>query len=58
MKNALFLIGVALLLPSCSDLNKKVGLPDDNLIEEVVEDVIKEELGPDIDLTPSTPEKK
>ena len=47
---------------SCSYINEKVGLPDDNPIEEAVEDVIDAvvvyELGvnPNIDLTPSTPE--
>lgn len=58
MKKLMFLIGVTLLLPSCSDLNRKLGLPDDNLAEEVIEDVIKEELGGDVDLTPESPEKK
>lgn len=58
MKNLMFLIGVTLLLPSCSQLNKKVGLPDDNIIEEVSESLIKEKTGADIDLTPSSPEVK
>ncbi len=31
---------------------------DDNVIEEAAESVIKEESGFDIDLTPSSPEKK
>lgn len=58
MKNLVFLIGVILLLPSCSQLNQKAGLQDDNLIEEVTESLIKEKTGADIDLTPSTPEVK
>lgn len=58
MKNLMFLIGVTLLLPSCSALNSKLGLSDDNIIEEVAEDVIKEKVGVDVDLTPSTPEVK
>jgi ribosomal protein L5 len=39
-------------------LNTKFGLSDDNIIEEVAEDVIKEKVGVDVDLTPSTPEVK
>lgn len=58
MKNLVFLIGVILLLPSCSQLNQKAGLQDDNLIEEVTESLIKEKTGADIDLTPSTQEVK
>lgn len=45
-----------LLLPSCSYINQKMGLQDDNLGEEVIEAVIKTETGLDIDLTPASPE--
>jgi len=39
-------------------VGKKVfHLKDDNLIEEVSEEILKEELNVDIDLTPETPEK-
>lgn len=47
---------------SCSYINEKVGLPDDNPIEEALEEaidaVVVYELGvnPNIDLTPSSPE--
>jgi len=58
MQKILFLIGAALSLHSCSNINEKLGLSDDNLGEEVIEDVIKEEVGVDVDLTPATPEKK
>lgn len=58
MKNLLLIIGAALLLPSCSQINEKLGLPDDNLGEEVIENVIKEEVGVIVDLTPASPEKK
>jgi len=39
-------------LTSCSWVNMKMGLPDDNLIEEVAEEVIEAKTGIDIDLTP------
>lgn len=32
--------------------------PQDNAIEEIVEDVIKVETGVDVDLTPQSPENK
>jgi hypothetical protein len=34
------------------------GYQDDNVIEEKVEDVIKDKTGCDVDLTPESPEKK
>ena len=43
-------------LTSCSWVNMKIGLPDDNLIEEVAEEVIEQKTGIDIDLTPYTVE--
>lgn len=58
MKKLLLIIGAALSLPSCSQINERIGLPDDNLGEEVIEDVIKEKVGVDVDLTPASPEKK
>lgn len=56
MKTLIFVCLV--ILSGCSQINRKLGLPDDNLLEELTEDLIKEETGADIDLTPSTPEKK
>lgn len=41
---------------SCTWLNKKLGLRDDNIIEEAVEEAIKEETGLDVDMTPDSPE--
>lgn len=58
MVKLLALIGVVLLLPSCSMINQKLGLADDNIGEEVVEDVVKGRTGVDVDLTPQTQEKK
>lgn len=41
---------------SCSSINKKLGLKDDNFIEEALESVIESNTGFDIDLTPGSPE--
>lgn len=51
------LIGLACLsclvsILSCSPLNKKIGLPDDNPLEQFVEWLINKEMGLNIDLTP------
>lgn len=55
MKKALFSI-LLLVLCGCSPINKWLGLPDDNIAEEMIEDIIKGRTGLDIDLTPETPE--
>lgn len=47
---------VASMLIGCSPINKKLGLPDDNIIEESAEAILKAESGIDIDFTPSSPE--
>lgn len=48
---------VALIaLTSCSYVNKKLGLEDDNVAEEMVEAVIDAKTGLNIDLTPASPE--
>lgn len=36
---------------------EKFSIPDDNPIEELVEQVIKEQTGLDIDLTPDSPDE-
>lgn len=46
------------LLTGCSEINKKVGLKDDNPIEEAVEEVIKEKTGVVVDFTPTSEEVK
>ena len=43
-------------LQSCNQINTRFGLADDNIIEEIVEAIIHQETGIDVDLTPSTPE--
>jgi len=42
---------------SCfSKINKKLGLKDDNVIEEVIEEIIENKLNIDVDLTPESKE--
>jgi len=58
MKKIPVLISVLILAAGCCTMNKFLGLKDDNVVEEVVENVIQQETGLDIDLTPDTPEQK
>lgn len=44
------------LMAGCSFLSEKLGLKDDNEIEEIVEEVIRQETGLDLDLTPNSEE--
>lgn len=44
----LFLI----LLTSCNAIDKKLGIPEDNVIEQAIEKKIYDETGVNIDLTP------
>lgn len=37
-------------------INQYFGIKDDNIVEELVEDILKEELDVDIDLTPLSKE--
>ena len=46
-----FLI-LAVLCCSCSGMNKYFGLKDDNIVEEMVEEFVKEETGINVDFTP------
>lgn len=59
MKKSLILIGIVFccILSCCSQIEKKLGLEEDNIVEEVAEDVIKGRTGLDIDLTPDSKEK-
>ena len=54
MKYLIFL--ACLFLASCSKVNQKFGLSDDNIFEEMTEKAIEKKIGLDIDLTPSSPE--
>lgn len=55
-------VGIAVFLCAtmfaCEMLNERVGLEDDNLIEELSEDYIYDKAGFRVDLTPNSPEKR
>lgn len=51
------MIIVGSLVGGCSYLNKKLGLKDDNVLEELIEHRIEEETGFDVDLSPASREK-
>lgn len=50
------LAALIILSGACSKINRIVGLPDDNPIEQNVEKIIKEETGLEVDLTPQEKE--
>ena len=56
MKIVLITVIVGLFLGGCSYLNKKVGLEDDNFVEESAEALIEHHTGIDIDLSPQSSE--
>lgn len=52
VKFALLFIGILLMAGACSQVNKMLGLKDDNVLEEIMEEIIEQKAGIDIDLTP------
>lgn len=52
MRALAIVILIALCCGGCSYMNKRVGLKDDNWMEEQVEEYLKRQTGIDIDLTP------
>lgn len=56
MKGVFYLLIASFVVGGCSYINRKVGMNDDNLLEEITEEFIKEDLLIDIDLSPTTPE--
>lgn len=56
MRNITIIIGIIFGVWSCNYINQKLGLPDDNIAEELAEELIEQKTGLDIDLTPGTPE--
>lgn len=46
----------ALFFSSCSEINKKMGVQDDNFVEEVAEALLENKTGIDVDFTPETEE--
>ncbi len=55
---ALAIAAVLIFLVACHLINTKMGLPDDNPVEQAVEELIEEELDVKVDLTPNSPEMK
>ncbi len=49
-----FLIILSISLNGCSLLKK---YPQDNFLEEIAEQIVKQETGLDLDFSPATPEK-
>lgn len=56
MRIGLIIIILSLLMIACSHFNEWVGVPDDNPIEESIEDLIERQSGIDFDLTPASKE--
>lgn len=56
MKIFILILICASLFGGCSYLNYKLGLQDDNILEEAVENKIEDVTGLDVDLTPDSPE--
>jgi hypothetical protein len=55
---SLIIITVVVGICLIAGLTSTLFLGDDNPIEEIAEQVIEKETGQDVDLTPSSPEKK
>ena len=57
MKKTIYLLLILIIqLSSCSYVNEYLGMEDDNLAEEAIEEVIELKAGINVDLTPSSPE--
>lgn len=57
MKICVVLMGLCFLAGGCSYFNQKLGLSDDNILEELIENKIEDTTGLDFDLTPESPER-
>lgn len=57
MKIGIFCVLFILVFGGCHYINEKLGMEDDNEIEEIIEKIIEEKIGFDIDLTPNSPER-
>jgi len=56
MRGLICLIICAGILGGCSYINRKLGVKDDHILEEMAERFIESETGLDIDLSHETPE--
>ena len=57
MRISILLVMIGSLVGGCSYINKKLGLADDNIFEEAIENKIEDVTGLDLDLTPGSLEK-
>ena len=53
---AIIVLVIGCTVGGCSYINKKIGLSDDHLLEELLEHHIHEQTGISTDLTPESPE--
>lgn len=56
MWGLVFLALICVIFNACDHFYAKLEIQHDNVVEEAVEDIIKEETGIEIDLTPSSKE--
>lgn len=56
MRAILSILVLGCAVSACSYLNSRLGLSDDNFIEEILERQIEEKIGIDLDLTPDSKE--
>jgi len=56
MKLVVCFLVISAITGGCTYLNHKVGLEDDNIIEESIEQVIENKTGLDLDLSPASKE--
>lgn len=54
----ILMVSSVLLVNSCSELNQKVGLKDDNDIENKIEELIEDQTGVRVDFTPNEENEK
>lgn len=54
--NGFYCLFLFLVFSSCSYVNEYFGFDDDNIIEELIEESLKDYSGFDVDLTPNTEE--
>ena len=52
------LCAVTALNVSCSSFNRSADLDDDNWVEEIIEEMLKNKTGFEMDFTPGTEERK
>lgn len=56
MKHLGILLFIFLYFSSCTPVNRYFGLQDDNFFEELLEWIVDDKTGLDVDFTPSNPE--